>query len=306
MQNKTYTLIHVSDLHLLSLKGIQWQELINKRIYGLLSKTLANKGSVNYNQILDTLQGEISRIKPHWTVFSGDLTHLALFEEFQQGEKWLSGLSQYSRLIAVPGNHDSYLPQPAPPNPENWKFGTDCEPGIENKDTSNRFPFTIISPPVALIGLDTSLPTPTFCAYGRIGEAQLQELQSLLENLRDRDLFKILILHHPPGDKILPKRKRLLDSERLLSLLQSYPVQMVLHGHTHKQGVSCPDDARGLKSFGISSISALNKKGNKRSAINIFQIQSLNDFSWKVDLNVKKYSREAQNFVNTLHKEYIY
>lgn len=305
MQNKTYTLIHLSDLHLLSLKGMRWKDLFNKRIYGLLSHLLTGKAIINYEFLSHLLEKEISKIQPNWIVFSGDLTHLSLAQEFKQGKKWLTSLAKYAQAIAVPGNHDHYVLNSNTGVSEPWKSIVNFNGVSGDKDTNNILPTTIISPPLVFIGLDTSLPNPPFYAYGQVGEQQLRKLDAILEDLQDKNLFKILILHYSPDNALTSGHKKLLDSDKLLNILYKHPVHMILHGHTHKQSASYLDSAENVKTFGISSISALNKKENKRSAINIFEIQNRNTFSWKMNLRVKTYFSRDNCFMDTLHQEYI-
>ena len=50
---------------------------------------------------------------------------------------------------------------------------------------------------VAIIGLSTAIPTPTFMANGKVGSEQRQRLQKVLQDDEVQSRFRLLMLHHP-------------------------------------------------------------------------------------------------------------
>lgn len=310
MQNNIYTIVQISDLHLLSLRGAKWQEFLNKRIYGLISKIASNKGKINYNWVTEIVEREISRIKPQHIVITGDLTHLSLGNEYKKSREWLDKLSSYSEIMLVPGNHDHYTRKSNPDNLKYWESYTISHPDLGYQKSRLRerdyFPSLVLTSQIALIGLNTAKPCPSFFAYGSVGEYQLQSLSQILEKLKHRNLFKVLVLHYPPDNKHVSKRKGLLDSDKLLELLQTHPVQIALHGHSHKQGISYLNTPCNTISFGTASISALQESAEKRSSINIFQIQKQSNNAWKLDFTTKTYSKQINDFVLSFQQVYYF
>ena len=306
MQKTPYMLVHFSDVHILALKGAYCQELFVKRIYGFFSKFTSNKGIIDYNRVFRHVAKEFSRIRPDRIVFTGDLTHLSLTEEFIQGKNWLDKLQKYAKILLVPGNHDQYIPAAAESGLRILEHYMNACPAAEYADNRSCFPSIVLDHPIALIGLNTSIACPPFFAYGKIGEAQLTRLELLLERLSRKEVFKILVMHHPPNNKDISRRKGLLDAEGLLAVLKKYPVHMILHGHTHKQSIHSLDSSRAIKVFGASAISALNKVAEKQPCINVFQIQWLGNNRWKVNLTVKTYSKGLDGFACAFRNEYFF
>lgn len=81
------TLLHISDIHF----GMRDDSGFQER---------------NANAVLDAVKGWSGTID--CIVFTGDLTQKADFSEFQQGQEWLTRISQELSVpcIVVPGNHD--------------------------------------------------------------------------------------------------------------------------------------------------------------------------------------------------------
>ena len=152
--NNLYTLVHLSDLHLLSLRNAQWQELLNKRIYGLISKLISNKGKINYHLLTASIERELDRTKPDSIVFTGDITHLSLQEEYKKSRDWLDKLAHDSEIMLVPGNHDHYSSKSDPNNLEFLEkyLSSNLDLGDENR--TGYFPSVQLHPPIALIGLN--------------------------------------------------------------------------------------------------------------------------------------------------------
>ena len=65
-------------------------------------------------------------------------------------------------------------------------------------DDGESFPFVRRRGPVALIGLSTSLPTLPLAATGRLHGDQLARLGELLAKLKREQMFRVVLIHHPP------------------------------------------------------------------------------------------------------------
>ena len=100
-------------------------------------------------------------------------------------------------------------------------------------DAGESFPFVRTRGPVALIGLSTSLPTLPLAATGRLHGDQLARLGELLPKLKHEQLFRVVLIHHPPvaGANYF---RRLTDAAALREVLRRHGAELVLHGHHHE------------------------------------------------------------------------
>ena len=119
------------------------------------------------------------------------------------------------------------------------------------------FPFLRRRGPLAILGLSTALPTPPGSAAGALGDRQLDRLATNLEALGREGLFRCVLLHHPPQDNGISRRKRLIDAEGFRAVLSEAGAELVLHGHDHDFNDVRLAGPRGpIPVFGVPSASA--------------------------------------------------
>jgi hypothetical protein len=85
--------------------------------------------------------------------------------------------------------------------------------------------------PLALIGLSTAVPSAAFLATGRLGREQIALLAAALE--RQREFFRVVLIHHPPISKPARHLKRLVDGADFRAVLAKHGAELVIHGHDH-------------------------------------------------------------------------
>ena len=217
-------LIQVSDAHLSSLADHSFWSLKGKRRLGYLS-WYRNRRHQLLRSMLDTLTDALAREEPDMIAVTGDLVHIGLEDELEQAREWLAHLNTIARLVVVPGNHDCYQRDAAANVEMLWNEWFQSHSGVP------RFPFSIESDELCLIGLSSAEARPFWSAGGRIGDAQLARLEGMLER-SDTHAVGVLI-HHPPYWHGVPPRKALDDADRLQALLRRKQVDFVLHGHLH-------------------------------------------------------------------------
>ncbi|MCB9641082.1 MAG: metallophosphoesterase, partial [Myxococcales bacterium] len=87
---------------------------------------------------------------------------------------------------------------------------------------------------IAIIGLNSCVPTGLSGAWGILDDEQLQRLPALLQKHQGR--FRILVLHHFLLDRHgyhgLPRRG-LRNRDALSAILQKEGCELILHGHEH-------------------------------------------------------------------------
>ena len=88
--------------------------------------------------------------------------------------------------------------------------------------------------PLALIGMSSAIASPVGFATGAVGAAQLARLGPILRATRAAGLCRVLMIHHPPLEGTVGRRKRLVDGAALRQVLAREGVELVLHGHSHR------------------------------------------------------------------------
>src|SRR6186997_2662803 len=100
---------HCSDLHLLSLNGARALDFANKRWIGGLN-LLANRGRHYHAAVFRAMVEDFNRSAIDHIVVTGDITNLALEEEFRFARGFFDAIELGpSDVTVIPGNHDSYV-----------------------------------------------------------------------------------------------------------------------------------------------------------------------------------------------------
>ena len=217
-----YVLAHLSDPHL-TLHGIApgVADLWPKRALGRLSWHF-NRRRRHRPERLQAVVDAIRAAQVDHVAVTGDLTNLGLPAEFVRARHWLDGLGGPERVSLVPGNHDALLAG-------SWAAGRrELAPYLPDG-----LPYLQRRGPLAIIGVSSAIPTPPFCAYGRVGEAQAEQLGALLDAGREAGLCRVVLVHHPPLNGISGQRKALHDRDRVLAVLAAHGAELVLSGHIH-------------------------------------------------------------------------
>ena len=261
----SFTLAHLSDVHLAPLPTPRVGELLNKRITGYIN-WLRKRRFLHDRAVLETLIEDLKDQAPDHIAITGDIANIALEEEFVRGRNWLQHLDSFKSVSFVPGNHDAYVrhavryaPQWAP-----WMTGDDGLVG---------FPYVRRRGPIALIGLSTAIATPPFMATGRLGEAQIKALGPLLDKLKTEGLFRVILIHHPPVTKAA-EHKRLLDAWALVETIAAHGAELLLHGHDHLHMLNWLKGPAGTRvpAVGVPSASAAPGLSHDAAAYNLYRV----------------------------------
>ncbi len=275
-----YTLAHVSDWHVTSPAGCGLRELANKRLLGWLSWKQRRRHR-HQPSILRSLFKDLKRQAPDHVAVTGDLTNIALPQEFAEAARWLADLGPPSWISLVPGNHDAYVRVPATRSWDLWsEYMVSDEPEAEGvaptgtAPTPDEFPTVRVRGPLALVGVSSALPTPPGSAAGRVGSGQLERLARTLAELRARELCCVLLVHHSPVDDGFTPRRRLQDSAELRDVLRDVGADLVLHGHGHKTASSTiPGPEAAIPVLGVRSSSHCEELESRRAQYHLFGIE---------------------------------
>jgi 3',5'-cyclic AMP phosphodiesterase CpdA len=254
----TQRIAHFSDTHVLSLKGVQLRELLNKRITGAVNLAL-NRAKHYRVEVFEQLLDAVVAVQPDHSICTGDLVNLALTPEFVRVHELLSERFEPHQLTLVPGNHDYYTKEASLAGRFEEYFDEYLPHDLDDLLTSSSsiaaqthgeddqrrcYPVTRVLDEVCIIGLSTAIPTASFMATGEAGVPQRGRLMEVLNAPDHAEKFKLLMLHHPLFPE--PKRRlditrRLYDASELIELLDqnidASPkslVDLIVHGHNHE------------------------------------------------------------------------
>ena len=292
------TFAQLSDPHLSSLDGARWRDLANKRLLGYLSWRRRRRAE-HRGEVLESLRRDLLGTRPAHLVITGDLTQIALPDEFRQARVWLESLGSPDEVTVVPGNHDAYVPVPWAQGLSRWQpyLVSDDTRGGRADSAESIFPSLRVRGPVAFIGLSSARPTAPLLATGRLGSRQLERLERLLEQTRSQGLFRVVLLHHPPVPGEERWRKRLTDAAQLCAVIARQGSELVLHGHRHRSVQSRIEiPGTHVPVFGIPSASSIGLKSGRLAQYHLYTVQA-SDAAWELELEVRGYTAETDMFV---------
>ncbi|MGO9707697.1 MAG: metallophosphoesterase family protein [Polyangiaceae bacterium] len=271
---------HFSDLHVLSLEGVAPHRFLNKRITGYANLRM-KRGHVHHPRFVRAIAREIKKSKVDHVVITGDLTNLALEQEFEAVHALLReelGLSPRDVSI-IPGNHDLYTRGSLRSQRFVKYFGefmTSDLPELGVQIALGRFPFVRLRGPAAIIGLSTAVPRLPLFATGRVGKAQTDALARILAHPEVRKRTPVVLMHHPAHNPVSTVKRLLTglnDAAILLSTVKDVPRGLLLHGHLHTRILrKVPTDAGSLHSVGATSASLDHEDDAKMAGFNLYEI----------------------------------
>ena len=224
-----FQLAHISDIHLSPLPEPRLFELLGKRITGYINWK-KNRTAEMGRQTLDTLMESIKQKKPDHLVITGDLVNLALTREFSAAKDWLVAQGPARDISLTFGNHDAYV---------RGAFKKACKtfrPWMTSEEAhawSSPFPYMRVRGQVAIIAVSSAIATPPFFATGHFDSAQAHHLADLLQEAKERNLFRVVMIHHPPYQRATYWYKKLWGIERFQRVIKQFGTELILHGHTH-------------------------------------------------------------------------
>jgi 3',5'-cyclic AMP phosphodiesterase CpdA len=261
-----FLLAHLSDPHLAPLPAPRWSELIGKRVTGYINWQRRRR-FIHDPAVLAKIVADLKAQAPGTIAVTGDLSNIALPEEFGRGRAWLASLGAPSDVTVIPGNHDAYVRAAAAEPERHWGDH------MRGDDGASGFPFVRRRGPLALIGLSSALPTAPFMATGRLGEAQRTRLAETLVALAPEKVFRVVLIHHPPVSQA-KRHKRLTDAAQFLRVIGTHGAELVLHGHDHLHMINWldgPNETR-VPAVGVPSASAAWGMSKDAAAYNLYAI----------------------------------
>lgn len=272
------TLAHISDLHLPLPRGFRPRHWNVKRGLGYLNWHRGRR-FVHRRETVDMLVADMAAYAPQHVAVTGDLVNIGLPVEYEAARAWLEELGPPEAITVVPGNHDIYVHLRRDPGVARWApYMADDAWGRELAlpKVEGGFPFVRRLQRVALIGLNSAVPTRPFVAAGRLGEAQLAAAETALRAAHAEGLARVVLIHHPPCGGMAPQLRGLIDAPQLEAVLRRTGAELVLHGHNHRDAVVWldADDGARIPVVGICSGSASRSHhGEPLARYNLFHIR---------------------------------
>jgi 3',5'-cyclic AMP phosphodiesterase CpdA len=267
---------HFSDLHILSLAGVRPHRFLNKRVTGYANLRL-KRGHIHHPDYVRAIAREVRRCGVDHVVITGDLTNLALDEEFAAVRTLLDvelGLPS-GDVSVVPGNHDLYTRGALRTKRFVKYFAenmTTDMPDLGVEIPLGRFPFVRLRGAAAIIGLTSAVPRLPLFATGKIGQPQADALTRILAHPEVRKRTPVLLMHHPVHNPVSTVKRFLtgLDDAALLwTSIRDVPRGLVLHGHLHAR----------MLSIGATSASLEHEDEGKMAGFNVYEIADSGEVS---------------------------
>lgn len=269
----TFTIAHLSDVHLPPPQLPSLGEFDAKRLLGV-ANWIWRRRAQHSLRTTQLLLDDLARQQTDHVAVTGDLVNFGLESELLAAGRWIARVGPPERVSVVPGNHDIYTDQGAGACLMAWsRYMTGSGSGAELAG-GHQFPYLRRLGHVALVGLNSALPTPPFRAFGQLGDGQLARLATLLDQLEHEGAVRVVLIHHPPLPGLAKPKSALRDADRLADVLLRHGAELVLHGHNHRAMSTTLDGPRGRCAvIGVPSASIAIPHGQQTpAAYNLYRI----------------------------------
>ena len=296
----TCCIAHLSDLHLFNPENMLARDFMTKRVLGYLSWRL-HRQAEHQIDFMPALRAALGEAEVDHIVVTGDMTHLGHDADFEAAAEILRQLGGPDRLTVIPGNHDAYVRIP-------WReqvfdlrayMASDAGAGAGSSNGSLERPEPSLRKidQTAIIGISSARPTAPFLATGSLGRNQLTRFQQLLDQAKAENLFRLVLIHHPPVRGLVSRRKCLTDQSALANVIKASGAELILHGHTHRFSESAIEGPGGeIPVIGVPSLTALSSKGKRRAGFHLNRIIRTDD-NWEVQIKVYRYAISRAAFI---------
>ncbi len=267
-----FTLAHLSDPHLSPMPRPKISQLMGKRAVGYFNWRARRAVHHSLDRLGVLTADMLTRGFDHLAV-TGDLVNLGLPGEYDVARHFLENLGPGERVSMVPGNHDAYVRNTALLHLDLWRdYIAGDTPAQKSGIAGAAFPYLRRRGELAVIGLSTAIPTAPFLATGRLGKAQLGELDHLLTTIKDEHRFRVILIHHPPVGFRSP-HERLTDAAAFRAVIARHGAELILHGHDHRASIKQIMGPNGsVNVVGVPSASNPGVNPERGGAYNLYRI----------------------------------
>ena len=240
-----FRLAHISDVHLSAVPRPRFRDLFSKRVVGY-DNWWRNRAHSFTADTLNRLVADLKEQAPDHIAVTGDLTNIAMREEFENARRWLDGLGPPDLVTAIPGNHDAYVPGAHHRYRTLWApLMLGDKPEFVDKAL---FPFMRRKGHVALIGVSSAVASAPFMATGHVGSHQTERLM----NAPRRGARRRALPRHPHPSPAKTHRIRATSGESsptasaFAARSSACGAELILHGHDHIRMMTAIKGASGI------------------------------------------------------------
>lgn len=302
------TIAHLSDVHLSPVAGFTPEYWNTKRLLGFVNWQRKRR-HVHMRSIADRLVADIkSRGVDHIAV-TGDLVNIGLPAEYDAAADWLATVGTPDAVSVIPGNHDIYTHLDRHPGIGRWQpymtsdaWGRSLA-GATDAGLLPGFPYVRRLGAIALVGLCSAVPTRPAVASGRLGAAQIAKAQAILTALGVQDLFRLVLIHHPPLPGQAARHRDLTDAAAFADMLAATGAELVLHGHNHRNMLGEVESVSGaVPVVGIASASAGKMHGHEALArYNLYRISG-HSGDWRIAMTGVGFAESSGPIIELEHR----
>jgi len=280
----TITIAHLTDVHLGPIAGFTPRYWNLKRALGYANWRRSRRFAYE-RAVLDRIVADLAAQAPDHIAVTGDLTNIGLPQEHINALAWLESLGSPERVSVIPGNHDIYTQLGADPGTARWAayMRSDAH-GAAHADHGETFPFVRMLGPVAIIGVNSAIPTPPLLAFGRVGSAQVARIATILERLGRASVFRLMLIHHPPLSGQARRYRELEDAGALQAILVRHGAELVIHGHNHHNMLAWCFTSAGGKVPVVGAPSAALGRPHKREPLARYNLYRIAGPPWTIEL----------------------
>ncbi len=237
-------ILHFSDMHLdVPLTGIPLREWLGKRLIGGANLVLNRRR--HFQHVAHKIE-QIHRFRREQHVDlvlnTGDFTVLGTEPEYAAAREAVSPMYEGPLgFVAIPGNHDLYVPNTVRQRRFEKYFGATMTTDRPDLAVDGLWPFVrLFGPDVAVVGVNSSRPNPQpWRSNGRIPDRQLKGLQRVLVDPEIASRFVFIMTHYAPRLRDgQPDRHShgLVNAEEFLQVCASVERGggAILCGHVHQ------------------------------------------------------------------------
>lgn len=272
-----FRLAHLSDPHLPPPPSpFRVADLLSKRSVSRMA--WRRKHARHDPAVLAALIRDIEARGVDHVAITGDLTNFSTPEEYAAAAEWLSSLGDPGGITVSPGNHDALVRRGAPDRFTPW------EPWLGDAGDDD-FPRLRRRGPVALLNLSSAVATAPQSAQGRLGARQIADAAQRLRAAEGA--FRVLLIHHPPADGLVSRRKSLTDAAELRAMLAEAGAELILHGHAHEPSLASVRGPRGpIPVLGAPSASSPPGKAHRAARWHEISV-SRDGVAWRLAVSVR-------------------
>lgn len=257
---------HLSDIHLLDLRGVRPWHYLNKRITGRVNLAIKRRRQHDERIFDHAVQASVG-LGIDRLVVTGDLTNLSLPSEFAHVRARLDATGV--PVTVIPGNHDAYTRGAV----RDGLFDRHFAAFMAGDRDGGPFPFVQRFDDVALVGVSTAITSLPLFATGAVGAEQLARLDAVLARLADEARARVVLIHHPPVAGVAKPRHDLLDLAAFGEVIARRGAELILHGHEHRTlETTLPGPGGAVPVHGIASGTSCSQRPGRQAAFSLYQV----------------------------------